>query len=118
MFDHFLAFGALGRSNFCHALPFAVFLDGLVGRGIIPQWVLRWSSGIRDESGEALHPTVGGDVIGLNPKLTQKFVDILLGEALPQIRADGEDDDLGGDPNPTNADSRIAGIERERRVLI
>ncbi len=42
--------------------------------------------------GEALHPPVDHDVVDLNPTLTEEFLDIAIGEPVPQIPAHGEDE--------------------------
>ena len=53
---------------------------------------------IGEEWREALHPPVDGDVIDLDPTLTEQFFDIAIRESIPQIPAHGEDDDLGREP--------------------
>ncbi len=55
---------------------------------------------IREERGKALNPPVDRDVIDLDPTLPQQFLDIAIGEALPQIPPQREDDDLGREPEP------------------
>ena len=57
-------------------------------------------------------------MIDLDPTLTVALLDIAIGQAIPQIPPDGEDDDLGGSRNPTIAELWIAGTGRERRDLI
>ena len=39
-----------------------------------------------------------GDVAHLDPTLAQKFFDVAVGEPLPQIPPEGDDDDLGREP--------------------
>jgi hypothetical protein len=73
---------------------------------------------IREERREALHPAVDGDVIDLDSALAEEFFDISIREPVPQIPAESEDDDLGGNRQPLNAELGTTGNGLERRGLI
>ena len=45
-----------------------------------------------------MDPAVDGDVVDLDPTLTEEFLDVSIGEPVPQIPAQGEDDDLRWEP--------------------
>ena len=53
---------------------------------------------IREEWREALHSPVDRDVVDLDPTLTQQLFHIAIGEPIPQVPAQGEDDDLRREP--------------------
>lgn len=91
---------------------------GLVREPTIADRVSARSGSVREEWGEMLDPPVDGDVIDLDPAFTEEFLDVAVGEPIPEIPADGEDDDLRREPDPTNAKRWIAGIGRKRRGLI
>jgi hypothetical protein len=48
--------------------------------------------------GETLHPTVDRDVIDGDTALGQQFLDIALGQAVPQVPADRDRDGCRGSP--------------------
>ena len=58
------------------------------------------SSGVGEEWCEALHPPVDGDVVDLDPALSEERFDVAVGEAILQIPTHGEDDDLWWEPKP------------------
>jgi hypothetical protein len=45
-----------------------------------------------------LYPPVHGDIVDLDPTLGEQLFDVAVGEAVPQVPAQGEDDDLGREP--------------------
>jgi hypothetical protein len=47
---------------------------------------------------EALDPPIDTDVIDVDPTVTQEFFDVAVRQSVPQIPAQGEDDDLGREP--------------------
>ena len=53
---------------------------------------------IREDWREARYPTVDGDVIDLDTLLSQEFFDVAIGKSVPEVPAQGEDDDLGREP--------------------
>src|SRR5680860_210665 len=65
---------------------------------MVADQVPTWPGRIREERGEALNPPVDGDVVGLDPTLTEELLDIAIGEPIPQIPPQGEDDDLRWEP--------------------
>jgi hypothetical protein len=52
------------------------------------------SGRVGEERREALHPAVHGDVIDLDPTLSQEFFDVAIRQAEPQIPTHCEDNDL------------------------
>ena len=53
---------------------------------------------IREKRRETLDPPADRDVVDLDPTLGQRFLDIAIGEPVPQIPTHGQDDDLRWEP--------------------
>jgi hypothetical protein len=53
---------------------------------------------IREQGREALHPSVDGDVVNLNAAFGQQLFDVAVRQALPQVPAHRDHDDLGREP--------------------
>ena len=58
------------------------------------------SGGILEQWREGLCLPVDGDVVDLDPSLTEQLLDISIREPIPQISPYGEDDDLRREPEP------------------
>ena len=71
---------------------------GLVDEPAVPDVVTARMGGIDHQWGEALDPSVDGDVVDLDATLGQQFFDIAVGQALAQVPANGEQDHLGREP--------------------
>jgi hypothetical protein len=102
-----------------HVAPLAGDLH--VGLVDIPTVADRAPTGhgrIREEWREALDPPVDGDVVDVDPTLTEQLLDIAIGQPIPQVPAHGEDDDLGREPETLEPQLGTTGIGRERRDLI
>jgi hypothetical protein len=67
------------------------------------------ASGIGEQWCEALHPSEHGDVIDLDPTLGQQLLDIAIGEPVAEIPPQGENDDLGREPEPSKRRPRERG---------
>jgi hypothetical protein len=55
-------------------------------------------SGVGQQRREAQHSPVNGDVVNLDTPLGEEFLDVAVGQAEAQVPADGDDDDLGWEP--------------------
>src|ERR671910_3806731 len=55
-------------------------------------------SSVGQQGREPQHPAVDRDVVDLDPALGEQFLDIAIGQAEAQVPADGEDDDIGWEP--------------------
>jgi hypothetical protein len=62
-----------------------------------------------------VHPPEEGHVIHLDAPLSEEFLEIAIGEAVEQVPAHSEDDDLGREPEPLNAAFGTADTGRQRR---
>ena len=58
------------------------------------------SCGLGELRGEALDPPEDRDMVDLDPALGQQFLDVPVGEAEPQVQADGQGDDFGWERCP------------------
>jgi len=93
-----------------HVAPLAGDFDvGLVDEPTVSGRVPARAGRIREERGEALDPAEDGDVVDLDPALSEEFFDVAIGEPVPQVPADGEDDDLGREPEPDERRARNDG---------
>ena len=70
------------------------------GHSVLAQARVRVSGRVCEQRREPLDPPVDGDVVDLDPTLTEEVLDIAIRESVPQIPADREDDDLGREPEP------------------
>jgi hypothetical protein len=75
-------------------------LLGLVDEPTVGDRVPAWPGRVDEECGEVLDPPADGEVIDLDPALSEQLLNVSVGESLPQIPPDGEDDDLGREPEP------------------
>jgi hypothetical protein len=73
----------------------------------IPDQVLSSTRGLGELRREALDPPIDRDVVDLDPTLGQQLLDVPVGEAEPQVPADGQGDDLRWEP--------VSGESRARR---
>ena len=77
---------------------------GLVDEPTVTYQVAARPRRIREERSEALHPSVDGDVIDLDPTLTDQLFNIPIGQPVPQIPTEREDDDRVREPEPGDAE--------------
>jgi hypothetical protein len=56
------------------------------------------ASGFDQRWRESLYPAVHGDVVDLDATLGQQVLDVSVGQAEPQVPANGQDDDVGREP--------------------
>jgi hypothetical protein len=87
------------------APPAGDFHRGLVHKPAVADDVPARSGRVGQQRGEALDPAEDGDVVDLNPALTEELFDVAVGEPSPQIPTQGDDDDSGGNRNPANAEA-------------
>jgi hypothetical protein len=71
---------------------------GLIDVPAIPDEVLTGSGCLRELRREPLDPPVDAHVVDLDTSLRQEFLDVPVGQAEPQVPADGQGDDLGREP--------------------
>jgi hypothetical protein len=62
--------------------------------------------GFDQQRGEPQHPAVDGHVVDLHPALEGQFLDVAVGQAEPQVPADGNNDHVGRDPEAGEGGSR------------
>ena len=85
-----------------HVAPDAGDADvSLIDEPAVADTVTARASSVDDERGEALHPPVDGDVIDVDAALSQEFLDVSVGQAVAEIPADGEQDHLAREPEPS-----------------
>jgi hypothetical protein len=85
---------------------------GLVHKPAVADDVSAPSGRVGQQPGEALDPAEDGDVVDFNPALIEELFDVAVGEPVPQIPTQGEDDDLGREPEPGERRSRDDGHTR------
>ena len=71
---------------------------GLVDEPAVTDRMATRSGGIREQWRETLDPPVDGDVVDLDPTLTEELFNIPIGEPVPQIPPHGQDDELRWEP--------------------
>lgn len=69
---------------------------------------------VDQQRSEALHPAEQGDVIDFDATLGEEFLDIAVGESVPEIPMDREEMISGGNRNPLNAELETPWTERQR----
>jgi hypothetical protein len=79
--------------------PLAGDLHGrLIVEPPVTRSVAAWPGRLDELRGEALEPAVDGGVIHGDSALGQQFLRITVGQAIPQVPADRDRDDLGREP--------------------
>jgi len=73
---------------------------GLVDEPPIPDRVAARPGRIDDQRSEPLHPPIQGDVIDLDPTLGQQLLEVPVGQAVPQVPANRQQDHLWREPEP------------------
>jgi len=69
--------------------PLAGHFDvGLIDEPPVTGEVTGWPGFLDELRGEALHPPVDGDVVDGDAALGHQFLDVTIGEAIPQVPAD------------------------------
>jgi hypothetical protein len=69
--------------------PLTAHLDaGLIGEPPVPGSLPARPGGLGELWSEALHPSVDGDVIDGDAALGQQFLNVPVGQAIPQVPAD------------------------------
>jgi hypothetical protein len=71
---------------------------GLIDVPAIPDDVLTGSGCLRELRREPLDPPVDAHGVDLDASFRQEFLDVPVGQAEPQVPADGQGDDLGWEP--------------------
>src|SRR5439155_24235126 len=87
---------------------------GLVHEPSVADRPSPWPGRIREQWCEALQPSIDRDVIDLDPTLAEDFLDVALGEPVPQIPAHSENDDLGREPEPAQGRAGDRGYQIRR----
>lgn len=77
-----------------------------------PVWLLNQAGCCRsgEQRSESPDRPVHGDTVDFDLTLAQQLLAAAVGAPVPQIPPDREDDDLGRNRNPTNAELEILGI--------
>ena len=73
---------------------------GLVDEPTVTGCLPVWPGDGGGEWGEALQPPVDGEMVDLDPALAEGFLDVAVGESVPQRQTHCQDDDLGREPEP------------------
>jgi hypothetical protein len=71
---------------------------GLVHEPPVPRSMAARPGGLDELRGEPLHPPVDGDVIHGDATLSQQFLHVPVGQAIPQVPPHCERDHLGREP--------------------
>jgi hypothetical protein len=79
---------------------------GLVDLPTVADGVAAGPSGVSQQRREPQHPPVDGDVVDLDAALDQEFFEVAIGQAVAQIPADRDDDDLGWEAEAGEGRSR------------
>jgi hypothetical protein len=67
----------------------------LVHEPAVADCVTAWPGRVGEEWREALHPPIHGHVVDLDPTFGEQFFDVAVRQAVPEVPAHCENDDLG-----------------------
>jgi hypothetical protein len=85
---------------------------GLIDEAPVTRSVPARPCSLDELRGETLHPPVDGDVIDDDTVLSQQFLDIPLGQAVPQVPADRDRDHLTREPETSEDRGRTGRAHR------
>ncbi len=87
-----------------HVAPDTIDLDvGLVHEPSVTHGVATGFCRVNERWGEALYPPINGDVIDFDASFGEEFFDVSAGQAVAEVPAHGQQDHLGREPVPGEA---------------
>src|SRR5437762_2990266 len=90
---------------------------GLVDEPTVADPVTARSGRLGQQRREALHPPKHADVIDLDPPLSHELLDIAIGEPEPHVPVHRQDNYVGWNRKPLNAEGGTGKDWRERSVI-